>query len=298
MLGTRLAHLIARLARRGMVPPHIASRAIEQLAPGLREKTVVVPVVLGPAHDAMLELDLSIGGCVELLVRTPSRSTERASLEVFRGLIREAATVFDVGANVGLFTYCAASYAPHALVRAYEPTPMLAALIERNLVRNGWAPRAEVRGQGVSAASGALPFYVHAIDVESSFDPRRAPRSGSASAITVPVVSLDDVFESEGIDPARAVLKIDVEGHEMQVLDGLERTFRQRGRPTLLMEFLGRAITEDRIIERALDFGLDVYYVSSRAPIRLTSTADFGPVQELGHWNFVLTEHPLPAHSP
>jgi hypothetical protein len=115
-------------------------------------------------------------------------------------------------------------------------------------------------------------------------------------AITVPVVALDDVFESDGIDPARTVCKIDVEGHEMKVLDGLERTLgRRTGRPTLLMEFLGRAITEERIIERVLDYGLDVYYVSSRPPVRLRSTSDFVPVQELGQWNFLLTDRPVPG---
>ncbi|HWZ58343.1 MAG TPA: FkbM family methyltransferase [Gemmatimonadaceae bacterium] len=295
-LGLPLVRLIAGLARHALVPPGLACRAIEELASRASDTRIVVPVDLDPTHRIVLELDLSIVGCVEVLARTPGRSNERPSLELFRALVRDAATVFDIGANVGLFTYAAACYAPDAVVRAYEPTPALASLIRRNLALNGWAGRANVRGEGVSAVSGALPFYVHAIDVESSFESRRAPATGAAGAITVPVVALDDVFESEDIDPARTVCKIDVEGHEMKVLDGLERTLsRPTGRPTLLMEFLGRAITEERIIERVLEYGLDVYYVSTRPPVRLRSTADFVPVQELGQWNFLLTDRPLPG---
>jgi FkbM family methyltransferase len=286
-----LLEVVAGLARRGFVPADVASRVVRGLAARAAVGAVVAPVDLGGPAPAMLELDPSIGGCLDLLVTTPRRSADRPSLDVFRALVREATTVVDVGANVGLFTYVAACHAPQAAVRAYEPNPELASLIERNLARNRWAPRASVRREGVSALSGVRPFYMHAIDVESSFEPARAPRTGTASAINVPVVALDDVFDAEGIDPATTVLKIDVEGHEMRVLDGLARTLRHpNGRPTLLMEFLGRAITDERVIERVLDMGLDVRYVSSGGLVRLTSTAAFGPVQELGQWNFLLTE--------
>jgi FkbM family methyltransferase len=283
--------VVADLARRGLVPPHVASRVVRRLAARASIDSVLAPVDLGGPVPAMLELDPSVGGCLDLLVTPPNRSADRPSLDVFRALVRHATTVVDVGANVGLFTYVAACHAPQAAVRAYEPNPDLASLIERNLARNGWAPRGTVRREGVSALSGVRPFYMHAIDVESSFEPARAPRTGTASAINVPVVALDDVFAADGIDPATTVLKIDVEGHEMRVLDGLERTLRQpTGRPTLLIEFLGRAITDERIIERVLDMGLEVRYVSSRGLVPLTSTAAFGPVQELGQWNFLLTE--------
>jgi FkbM family methyltransferase len=217
---------------RAVLPPDLASRAVHRLAAGGLMSRVVVPVDLGGSAPAMLELDLSIGGCVELLVRTPSQSNDGPSLALFRTLVEGATTVFDIGANVGLFTYVAACRAPQARVLAYEPNPDLAVLIERNLARNGWAPRAAVRREGVSAHSGVMAFYMHAIDVESSFEPGRAPRSGTASTMNVSVVALDDVFESESIDPATAVLKIDVEGHEMRVLDGLERTLSQPRSPT------------------------------------------------------------------
>jgi len=98
------------------------------------------------------------------------------------------------------------------------------------------------------------------------------------------------VIESEAIDCATTLLKIDVEGHEMRVLDGLERTLRRdAARPTLLMEFLGRAIVEQRVIERVLQMGLAVYYVSRRALVRLASTDDLQAYHELGQWNFLLT---------
>jgi FkbM family methyltransferase len=284
--------LAARFVRT-VLPPNLAFRAVQRLAAGGIMTDVVVPVDLGGPAPTPLELDLALGGCVEMLVRPPRRSSDWPSLDVFEALVREARTVFDIGANVGLFTYVAASHAKQASIRAYEPNPRLAGLIERNVARNGWASRATVRREGVSATSEARTFYLHEIDVESSFEPGRG---GTANAITVPVVALDDVFAREGIDPLTAVLKIDVEGHEVPVLDGFAKTLAQRGaRPTLLMEFLGRAITDDRIIERVLDLGLDVYYVASRGLVRLTSRQSFVPVQELGQWNFLLTDRAPPS---
>ena len=285
--------LAARLVRT-VLPPNLAFRAVQRLVAAGIMTDVVVPVDLGGSTPTPLELDLALGGCVEMLVRPPRRSNDRPSLDVFEALAREAQTVFDIGANIGLFTYVAAAHATHATIRAYEPNPRLAALIDRNLVRNGWASRVTVHREGVSATSEVRTFYLHDIDVESSFEAAR--RGGTANAIAVPVVALDDVFAREAIDPATAVLKIDVEGHEVPVLDGFAKTLAQRGaRPTLLMEFLGRAITDDRIIERVLDLGLDVYYVASRGLVRLTSTQSFVPVQELGQWNFLLTDRAPPS---
>ena len=62
-------------------------------------------------------------------------------------------------------------------------------------------------------------------------------------AVQVPVVAIDDLLATSAAPVDRIVLKIDVEGYERLVLDGMERTLRRAGRrPDVIMEFLGRAI--------------------------------------------------------
>jgi FkbM family methyltransferase len=291
-VGLPLVYLAGRLARAGLMPFHAGLRALEELAAAGPRQTVVATLDLGGAHKRALEFDLSISGCRHLLAEPPRDLHARIGLPLFLELIRDATTIIDVGANTGIFTYAAACHAPSARIIAYEPTPLLAALMQRNLVRNGWTPRVEVRAAGISAAPGEREFYIHSMDGESTFEADRARHAEDVEArITVPVVALDDVFDAEGIAPSRSVIKVDVEGHESGVIDGLERTLRRRGdRPTLLMELLGRAISQDRIIDRILDYGLDVYYVSSNAIVRLRKTADLEAVQEVGQWNFLLTD--------
>jgi hypothetical protein len=58
------------------------------------------------------------------------------------------------------------------------------------------------------------------------------------------------------------------------------------------MEFLGRAIEHDRVIDRILGYGMDVYYIGLGALAPLRATADLGRVHRLGYWNFLLTSRP------
>src|SRR5581483_1195691 len=291
VLGPPLIALVARMGQRRLPGGSVAIRAVEELVSGGPRRTTVASVDLGAAPASCLELDLSLPGCLSLLVQPLSKHGDWSSMQLFTTLARDAHTIIDIGANVGVFTYLAALHAPRARVIAYEPTPRLAALIERNVARNGWSERVEVRRVAVSAEPGTLMFYVRQNDQESTLESGRTASGDVRERFEVPVVSLDDVFERDGIDAATALLKIDVEGHEMKVLDGFERTLRRpHGRPTLLMEFLGHAIVDDRIIERVLGLDLRVSYVTSHGLVALSSTHDFARAQELGQFNFLVAE--------
>jgi FkbM family methyltransferase len=291
-LGPPLVRLVAGLAQRQILGFGPACRAVEALVSDTsRPLTTVLRVDLD-GHSCQLELDLSIPSCRSLFIQPEfQRAADWPSIRLFCELAREATTIIDVGANFGIYTYFAATHARQSRLIAYEPAPRVAALFERNLARNGWTERVDVRRAGVSANAGSMTFYVRENDHESTFEPDLATVDDVRDRIQVPIVALDDVFEREAIDPSRALLKIDVEGHEMRVLDGLERTLRQsQGRPTLLMEFLGKAIVEDRILDRVVGFGLQVYYVTPTALVRVGSTSDLERVHQLGQSNFLVTE--------
>lgn len=296
-LGRPAVRAVSVFARRGLLGPHQAARAVELLSSHWRDRTIVARVNLGGPRAVALELDLALASCVDVLVTPRSRWSDQATMRLFEILAHDAQTILDVGANVGLFTYLAALRAPRARIVAFEPSPLLAALVRRNVATNGWADRTAVRAEGVSARPDTMVFYVRESDSESTFDATRQGTGPVLREIPVPVVALDDVLNPEGlahIDASRTLLKIDVEGHEMRVLDGLERTLRQaHDRPAIIMEFLGRAITEERIIERVRSYGLDVYYIRSGGLLRLGSTRDLDGAHQLGQWNFLVTERPV-----
>jgi FkbM family methyltransferase len=291
-LGPPLVRLVAGLAQRQILGFGPACRAVEALVSDTsRPLTTVLRVDLD-GHSCQLELDLSIPSCRSLFIQPEfQRAADWPSIRLFCELAREATTIIDVGANFGIYTYFAATHARQSRLIAYEPAPRVAALFERNLARNGWTERVDVRRAGVSAAAGTMTFYVRENDHESTLEPTFVLWEDVRERIDVPVVALDDVFEREGVDAATALVKIDVEGHEMRVLDGFERTLRRSGgRPTVLMEFLGRAITEDCIIDRVVGYGLKVYYVTSSRLVPVLGTRDFERAQEVGSTNFLVTE--------
>ncbi len=134
----------------------------------------------------------------------------------------EAGDMFvDVGANIGYYSVLAArKVGPRGRVVAVEPVASTAATLRGNLNANGLH---NVEVVEVAAGADAAPA------VEVSFNPRYLGRATLQSAPgsvaeTVPQRRLDDICNDL---PVITVLKIDVEGYELRVLKGAERTLQR-----------------------------------------------------------------------
>jgi FkbM family methyltransferase len=145
-----------------------------------------------------------------------------------RELVKPGASVWDVGANVGLFSFCAAALAgPSGFVLAIEPDVWLSHLINRSSWR--WK-QMRAAAAPVSAVCAAISDRTQVSDLQISERSRAASHLSesrgstqfdggrfSQPAISVPLDFLLDYF------PAPTVLKIDVETHETRVLQGARR---------------------------------------------------------------------------
>ena len=127
------------------------------------------------------------------------------------------AVVADVGANVGMVSLALARACPHAEVFAFEPDRHVAALFQENLALNP-ALRGRVRlvRQAAGDRDGAATFQPSSAVENNGIGRVVAGGAGHAGAYEVPVVRLDTFFARAGKDPA--LVKIDVEGHELAVL--------------------------------------------------------------------------------
>ncbi len=147
-----------------------------------------------------------------------------------RSIIQPGSVFFDVGANVGFFTILAARLVGEAgTVVAFEPESRNVDGLRDNVELNGFS-NVVVVPVAVSSSSGDAQLRV----------PHRAtarllPRDhGSGSDSRVATTSIDDfVARRPGLSPA--VIKIDVEGHEAEVIRGMRETL-QRCRPIVLCE--------------------------------------------------------------
>lgn len=136
-------------------------------------------------------------------------------------LIEAGDLVFDVGANVGIKTQVFVVLG--ASVVAVEPLP--AALIELQAVF-GRRPDVVIVAKALGARRGTARMHISTVQSGlSTMSERwirggRHPREIWTKEEVVEVVTLDDLIESHGLP---AYCKIDVEGSEAEVLEGLSR---------------------------------------------------------------------------
>lgn len=145
--------------------------------------------------------------------------------------LAEDACCVDVGANVGAVLRDIVRAAPRGHHVAFEPLPEHAAALAREF------PGVDVHNAAVSDHAGEATFHRHrARDTRSSLSPLDHA-ADELEPFAVRLEVLDDALP-EGFVPA--LVKIDVEGAEEQVLRGAERTLAEH-RPVVVLEHDQRA---------------------------------------------------------
>ncbi|MFQ3534367.1 MAG: FkbM family methyltransferase [Aggregatilineales bacterium] len=158
----------------------------------------------------------------------------------YRQFIRPNDLVFDVGANVGSRT--AVFLALGARVLAIEPQTECMAQLK---ARFGGHPRAAFYLGGVSAQQGELELHLSTVNATSSFSTEWIERLKSRpgweghrwyATQKVPVTTLDALIAEHGLP---SFIKIDVEGYELPVLQGLSQPVK-----ALSFEYSPELLTE------------------------------------------------------
>ena len=226
-------------------------------------------------EDFSLYLDPFLPGISGRLLRKGQR--EQAFMSLLRREVSEGMTVLDIGANVGYQAFTMASIVGDGgHVFAVEPDPRNLRLLRDNVRLNGWDNRVSVHACAVSDHDGTAPFRVARRSNLNSLAVTRHTRD--SKTIEIPVVSLDSFFADR---PPPSFIKMDIEGHEVEVLRGFEQTLRNR--PFLLrvlMEVHPVMYTEQhslrQVLERYLSLGFHCKYLVSAAEPRPPAIARRG----------------------
>lgn len=145
--------------------------------------------------------------------------------------------VLDIGANIGNHSL---ALAPHASrLYAFEPMPAVYNVLARNLSDNN-LNHARAIHCGLSDHDGEARLHVN---TEGNLGASSLEqRSGTTEPVDVNLRHGDSLMASLGV-AAVDFVKLDVEGHELAVLEGLERTLC-RHRPIIMMEWNDRETVE------------------------------------------------------
>jgi FkbM family methyltransferase len=146
--------------------------------------------------------------------------------------LRDGDVFFDIGANVGFFTLVAARcVGPEGRLHAFEPRASNVAALRSNLQRNGLHD-VRVWPVAVGAQDGTVTLLCDDHPGGATVEPSAA--YSVTSEETVDMVTVDHLVETGQIEPP-SVVKIDVEGAELAVLQGMTSTIRQH-RPVIVYE--------------------------------------------------------------
>jgi FkbM family methyltransferase len=208
-----------------------------------------------------LDLDEGIDLCIYLL-----GAYEPRTLRAFSPYVKPGAVVLDIGANIGAHTlHFARLVGPAGRVYAFEPSDYGCAKMRANLALNpGLAARVSVQ-QRFLVADGAEPMPATVYcrwPVANEHHDLNADHLGKPEPLAGATAVTADGF-CEGLPLERLdFVKLDVDGHELQVLEGFRRSLA-RFRPAILVElapyvYKGTRTAEfDEFVNLIADLGYD-----------------------------------------
>ena len=181
----------------------------------LQEVYLKHPITLKHTYGFDISLDpedLGISPSIGVLGWYELRTTE-----LFLQLLQKGFTVIDVGANVGFFTLLAAKLVEkEGTVLAFEPEPTSFSLLSGSVLRNNFS-NVKLSQKCVSDIDGRRTLYLSSTRHRGMHS---IIRDSGGTSVTVPSTRLDTEVSRLGIDHVD-LLKIDVEGAELEVLKGI-----------------------------------------------------------------------------
>lgn len=151
--------------------------------------------------------------------------------------LQPGAIAIDVGANIGMWSVMLAKANTGTRVFSFEPNPAVYQRLVANL-RANQCQNVVALNQAASESVGELVFYCDPIapDMSRAIAPSEDVRSIPPENLRrVPTATLDGVCAEQNIERI-ALLKIDVEGHELSVLKGARRLFSEQRVEALVIE--------------------------------------------------------------
>ena len=143
--------------------------------------------------------------------------------------LRQEDTFADIGANIGSYTVLAAGHVG-AKTFSFEPVPSTFYHLTNNITINHLKSKVLAFNVALGAQKGTLNFTslmdtTNHVAIENDVD-----------TISVPVDTLDNVLENQQVP---ALLKIDVEGFETEVLSGSNKILKNGNLRAIIIELNG-----------------------------------------------------------
>lgn len=174
-------------------------------------------------HDFLLELDLNDKGISRQLVVNGTREEQLRFILCIE--IKPGMRVLDIGANIGYYPIMEAKLVgENGLIYAVEPDPENYKRLLKNIELNNLSNRIKTFNLGISNKKTIEKFFISTHSnlhtfIKEGFDGRYVTQGTTEKYIECEVVDLSGFLkDKQKID----LLRMDVEGYEVEILEGLE----------------------------------------------------------------------------
>ena len=160
---------------------------------------------------------------------------EKWVTDVFRALVKPGMVVLDIGANCGYYSLLAAqAVGPSGKVHCVEPNPLLHENLTRSFLFNGYN-HVKLHKVAFADKEEEITLYTRGDFTGGATIYELKPKSqySKITTVKVPAVNLAAYFP----DLKANVIKIDIQGAEPHLVDGLLKIAENSGNLDILMEY-------------------------------------------------------------
>lgn len=204
--------------------------------------------------------------------------------------------VLDIGANIGYTaTVLAQAAGSHRKVYAFEPEPFNFRILRQSALQPEFEGKIVPLQLAVGAEDGSIDLWIndrHHADHRIITEQFRLAHPGSKQ-VSVSMVSVDSFLENNPTDIS--FVKIDVQGYELAVCQGMQNMLRQNSNLTVVLEFMPSAMRElgfdpSQLIDLFAHLGFGVYQVLPHGKI---SQGMPSAIQDSAYIDLLFSRHPI-----
>ena len=160
---------------------------------------------------------------------------EDGVLKIITKLPIKEGVILDIGANEGYYSLQFSSLFPQRKIYSIEPNPLAFSSLQNNISLNGVKSIVPLNLAASSSSNSCLHLHITSRYYQSLASVDGPLSNDSSSMFPVKSISVDDLASSSGHSFDIALIKIDVEGHEISVLKGAVNII-SNSKPLILIE--------------------------------------------------------------
>lgn len=199
---------------------------------------------------------------------------EPLETNIIKNEIKNGDVVLDIGANIGYFTLLMANLVGiNGRVFAFEPEPYNFDILHKNIQLNNYQ-NVIVEQKAVSKFDGVATLF---LSKENTGMNRLNESKYCDRSIQVKTMMLDSYFQNHELSDKIKFIKIDVEGSEFDVLQGMNHILNKNKKIKMLLEFIPDHIIEHEnkpfeILDFLTNNGFDLFRLDEKEKKIISST--------------------------